>query len=94
MKNKIIILSSVFGIVLLSMVSCKPKNTSNAVSADAAEKAYVAPGKYDQYYNFVSGGFSNTNRGNTTQQLGQSDFIDPITINAAGGVQASIQTLK
>lgn len=38
--------------------ACKPKNASNAVSGDAAEKAYVAPGKYDTYYNFVSGGFS------------------------------------
>ena len=40
------------------MVSCKPKNVSNAVSGDAASKVYVAPGKYDEYYNFVSGGFS------------------------------------
>ncbi len=39
--------------------SCKPpKNTSDAVSGDAAAKAYVAPGKYDEFYNFVSGGFS------------------------------------
>jgi len=38
--------------------SCKPKNAGNAVSADAAAKAYVAPGKYDEFYNFVSGGFS------------------------------------
>ncbi len=38
--------------------SCKPKNTSNAVSGNAAVKAYVAPGKYDEFYNFVSGGFS------------------------------------
>jgi nitrous-oxide reductase len=40
------------------MVGCKPKNTSNAVSGDAAQKVYVAPGKYDEIYNFVSGGFS------------------------------------
>lgn len=38
--------------------SCKPKNVGNAVSADAAAKTYVAPGKYDEFYNFVSGGFS------------------------------------
>lgn len=38
--------------------SCKPKNSGDAVSGDAAEKAYVAPGKYDEFYNFVSGGFS------------------------------------
>lgn len=44
--------------LLLGMLSCKPKNAGNAVSADAAAKAYVAPGKYDEYYNFVSGGFS------------------------------------
>lgn len=44
--------------VVLSVVGCKPKNAGNAVSADAAAKAYVAPGKYDEFYNFVSGGFS------------------------------------
>jgi nitrous-oxide reductase len=38
--------------------SCKPKNAGSAVSSDAASKAYVAPGKYDEFYNFVSGGFS------------------------------------
>lgn len=41
-----------------SLISCKPKNTSDAVSGDAAQKAYVAPGEYDEFYNFVSGGFS------------------------------------
>jgi nitrous-oxide reductase len=40
------------------MFACKPKNTGSAVGADAAAKAYVAPGQYDQFYNFVSGGFS------------------------------------
>lgn len=38
--------------------SCKPKGVQSAVSGDAASKAYVAPGKYDEFYNFVSGGFS------------------------------------
>ena len=38
--------------------SCKPKGTETAVSGDAAEKVYVAPGKYDEVYNFVSGGFN------------------------------------
>jgi nitrous-oxide reductase len=28
------------------------------VTGDAASKVYVAPGKYDEFYNFVSGGFS------------------------------------
>jgi nitrous-oxide reductase len=39
------------------MGGCKPNNAGNAVSGDAS-KAYVAPGKYDEFYNFVSGGFS------------------------------------
>ena len=42
---------------LLLMQSCKPKGTSSAAGGDAS-KAYVAPGKYDEFYNFVSGGFS------------------------------------
>jgi len=41
-----------------SLYSCKPKNAQTAVTAGGAEKAYVAPGKYDEFYNFVSGGFS------------------------------------
>ena len=44
--------------IAATLPSCKPKSTSNAVSGDAASKAYVAPGKHDQFYNFVSGGFS------------------------------------
>lgn len=44
--------------VLLSMQACKPKDAGTAVTAGAAAKAYVAPGKYDEFYNFVSGGFS------------------------------------
>lgn len=45
-------------IAALGIISCKPKNAGSAVSGDAASKAYVAPGSYDQFYNFVSGGFS------------------------------------
>src|SRR4051812_40990938 len=41
-----------------SFNSCKPKNAASAVSGNAAEKSYVAPGKYDEFYNFVSGGFN------------------------------------
>ena len=37
---------------------CKPRGAESAVSGDAASKVYVAPGKYDEFYNFVSGGFS------------------------------------
>lgn len=54
--NKITIVC--FILAALSIGSCKPKGTSNAVSGDAAAKTYIAPGKYDEFYNFVSGGFS------------------------------------
>lgn len=40
------------------LLACKPKNASTAVTGDAASKAYVPPGKHDEFYNFVSGGFS------------------------------------
>ncbi|RYZ51422.1 MAG: nitrous oxide reductase, partial [Chitinophagaceae bacterium] len=41
-----------------ALFSCKPKGAEAAVSGDAAAKAYVAPGKYDEFYNIVSGGFN------------------------------------
>mgnify|MGYP000141385577 CR=1 FL=1 len=58
MNHKLKLLALAGLVAGLCMPSCKPKNTKNAVSADAAAKAYVAPGQYDAYYNFVSGGFS------------------------------------
>ncbi|SDC06335.1 Sec-dependent nitrous-oxide reductase [Niabella drilacis] len=42
----------------VSVTSCKPKSAGTAVSGNAASKVYVPPGKYDEFYNFVSGGFS------------------------------------
>ncbi|OWY20761.1 nitrous oxide reductase [Sphingobacteriales bacterium UPWRP_1] len=45
-------------VVALSINGCKPRNVATAVQGDAAGKVYVAPGKYDEFYNFVSGGFS------------------------------------
>jgi len=43
---------------IMSVHSCKPRNAAGAINSDAAEKTYVAPGKYDEFYNFVSGGFN------------------------------------
>ena len=56
--KQIIFLNILAAIVALMIFGCKPKNASTAIGADSAAKAYVAPGKYDEYYNFVSGGFS------------------------------------
>lgn len=38
--------------------ACKPATTETVVSGDAASKTYIAPGKYDEFYNFLSGGFN------------------------------------
>ncbi|MDF2449080.1 MAG: nosZ [Bacteroidota bacterium] len=58
MKNLLKITAITGLVAAASFQSCKPKDTGNAVGGDAASKAYVAPGKYDEMYNFVSGGFS------------------------------------
>lgn len=41
-----------------ALTGCKPKTAGSAVAGDAAIKAFVPPGQYDEFYNFVSGGFS------------------------------------
>src|SRR6476469_1692683 len=45
-------------VAITSLAGCKPRGAQSAVSGDAAQKTYVAPGKYDEFYDFVSGGFS------------------------------------
>src|SRR4249919_2497222 len=58
MNRHIKIVAGIFLFAIISFVSCKPKNAGSVVSGDAAQKTYVPPGKYDEFYNFVSGGFS------------------------------------
>src|SRR5687768_14675894 len=55
-KNTLIIIT--LAGISFSIPACKMKNTESVVSGDAASRVYVAPGKYDELYNFVSGGFS------------------------------------
>lgn len=45
-------------LVIAALWQCKTKGAATASSSDAASKAYVAPGTYDEFYNFVSGGFN------------------------------------
>lgn len=50
-----------FGVLVMaasSLIGCKPSGPSQAITGNAASKAYVAPGKYDEFYNIVSGGFN------------------------------------
>ncbi|MEI6020099.1 MAG: Sec-dependent nitrous-oxide reductase [Bacteroidota bacterium] len=58
MKKHIITMLVSGTLIAATLESCKPHNASNAVAGNASIKAYVAPGKYDEVYNFVSGGFS------------------------------------
>ncbi len=39
-------------------IGCKPKSLAIATADDAASRVYVPPGKHDEFYNVVSGGFS------------------------------------
>ncbi|MBL7699069.1 MAG: Sec-dependent nitrous-oxide reductase [Chitinophagaceae bacterium] len=60
MKSLRISLTVGTGVLLLiaGIQSCKPGGSKAAITGDAAEKVYVAPGKYDEFYSFVSGGFN------------------------------------
>ena len=60
-------MKSIFAILTVGvfMVSCNqaPKSSKDsgaqgALVSNAAERVYVAPGKHDEYYAFISGGFS------------------------------------
>lgn len=59
MKN---LLKSTLAIVsiLIAFNSCNnsSSNSNGALSNSAAEKVYVAPGEHDEFYAFISGGFS------------------------------------
>jgi len=46
------------GVSSMGLYQCKPKGPAEATVGDAASKVYVAPGRYDEFYNIVSGGFN------------------------------------
>ena len=58
MKTNKLFFLAIAAFMTMSLISCRPKNAGTSVKGDAAAKSYVAPGQYDEYYNFVSGGFS------------------------------------
>jgi nitrous-oxide reductase len=57
-KKKILITIAVLMGTVTFYYSCKPTGPIDVAMGDAAEKVYVAPGKYDEFYNIVSGGFN------------------------------------
>ena len=42
----------------ITLFSCQSANLQTGPETDAATQVYVAPGEYDEYYSFMSGGFS------------------------------------
>lgn len=61
-KNKMIYHRFVYPLIIaLAFLQhgCKPPRPGETFAgADAAAKVYIAPGKYDEFYNFVSGGYN------------------------------------
>lgn len=63
MVRNLVIAAAITG-VFFSLANCSKgakrgqSSGMNVVAADAAQKVYVAPGKYDEFYAFLSGGFS------------------------------------
>ena len=49
-----------FIITALAFTSCNngESKSNSALSSNVAEKVYVAPGEHDEFYAFISGGFS------------------------------------
>lgn len=56
--NRIFSWGIALGLASLLFTSCKPQGPQAVTTSGAAEKVYVAPGKYDEFYNIVSGGFN------------------------------------
>ncbi len=56
--NKLIVVMFIMTIAFI-VTSCKQSGSnSGALNNSAAERVFVAPGEYDEFYAFVSGGFS------------------------------------
>lgn len=55
-RNRII--GAFASVVVIGAIAMSCRTAEQAGSSDAASKVYVAPGSYDAYYAFLSGGFS------------------------------------
>lgn len=58
MKSTIKILAGIVFATTLVFVSCTRSTNDGALGSNVAERVYVAPGEHDEFYAFVSGGFS------------------------------------
>lgn len=59
-KTTAFLLSAAGGMFIFfnSLQGCRPQTAQTVVTGDAAARTYVKPGSHDEFYNFVSGGFS------------------------------------
>lgn len=59
MRQLLFLMLSMVGITLL-LSSCgnQGRSSNGALSSNAAERVYIPPGEYDEFYGFLSGGFS------------------------------------
>lgn len=56
---KTIIKSTLLPVIAIFLLSnCGQKDMESLVDGDAAQQVYVAPGEYDEFYAFMSGGYS------------------------------------
>lgn len=58
LKKSILASVAIVAVSSLFLGGCKPKTPGSVETGDAASKVYVAPGKYDEFYNIISGGFN------------------------------------
>jgi len=58
MRYKLLKLGILLSIIPFLACTKKGAGPTLGLAANAAEKVYVAPGKYDEFYSFLSGGFS------------------------------------
>ena len=57
MKNKLLTILITFSVAVL-LAGCNQRDAKSVIEGDAAHLSYVAPGEYDEFYAFLSGGFS------------------------------------
>lgn len=58
MKSTIKILAGLVFLTTLVFISCTRSTNDGALGSNVAERVYVAPGEHDEFYAFLSGGFS------------------------------------
>ena len=58
MKNNFFIQCLALTLIIGLSAGCSKRDASTVVEGDAASQAYVAPGEYDEFYAFMSGGYS------------------------------------